>query len=137
MKVALIQMNSQGDKGANLAAARRLIERAVAEERPDLVALPEVWPCLTEDPEVRNRAAEPLGDGEAYHMLRELAAAHRIHLHGGSLIERDGDRLAALHLRTGSYANWPVLAHAVPGNLVPDFPLINKSFELCYACVDR
>jgi Ni,Fe-hydrogenase III large subunit len=53
------------------------------------------------------------------------------------LIERDGDRLAALHLRTGSYANWPVLAHAVPGNLVPDFPLINKSFELCYACVDR
>jgi Ni,Fe-hydrogenase III large subunit len=53
------------------------------------------------------------------------------------LIERDGDRLATLHLRTGSYANWPVLAHAVPGNLLPDFPLINKSFELCYACVDR
>ena len=23
------------------------------------------------------------------------------------------------------------------GNLLPDFPLINKSFELCYACVDR
>jgi Ni,Fe-hydrogenase III large subunit len=42
-----------------------------------------------------------------------------------------------VHLRTGSYANWPVLAHAAPGNLLPDFPLINKSFELCYACVDR
>ena len=42
-----------------------------------------------------------------------------------------------MHLRTGSYANWPALAHAVPGNLLPDFPLINKSFELCYACVDR
>ena len=53
------------------------------------------------------------------------------------LIERDGERLGGLHLRTGSYANWPVLAHAVPGNLLPDFPLINKSFELCYACVDR
>jgi Ni,Fe-hydrogenase III large subunit len=53
------------------------------------------------------------------------------------MIQRDGDRLAALHLRTGPYANWPVLAHAVPGNLLPDFPLINKSFELCYACVDR
>jgi Ni,Fe-hydrogenase III large subunit len=25
----------------------------------------------------------------------------------------------------------------VPGNLLPDFPLINKSFELCYACADR
>jgi Ni,Fe-hydrogenase III large subunit len=53
------------------------------------------------------------------------------------LVERDEDRLRALHLRTGSYANWPVLAHAVAGNLLPDFPLINKSFELCYACVDR
>lgn len=53
------------------------------------------------------------------------------------VIERDGPRLRAMHLRTGSYANWPVLAHAVAGNLLPDFPLINKSFELCYACVDR
>jgi len=53
------------------------------------------------------------------------------------LVERDGPRLRALHLRTGSYANWPVLAHTLPGNLLPDFPLINKSFELCYACVDR
>ena len=46
-------------------------------------------------------------------------------------------RVARLHLRTGSYANWPALAHATAGNLLPDFPLINKSFELCYACVDR
>ena len=42
-----------------------------------------------------------------------------------------------LHLRSASYANWPVVASAVPGDLVPDFPLINKSFELCYACTDR
>jgi Ni,Fe-hydrogenase III large subunit/Ni,Fe-hydrogenase III component G len=41
------------------------------------------------------------------------------------------------HLRSASYANWPVVAAAVPGDLVPDFPLINKSFELCYACADR
>jgi Ni,Fe-hydrogenase III large subunit len=46
-------------------------------------------------------------------------------------------RIARLHLRTASYANWPALAHATTGNLLPDFPLINKSFELCYACVDR
>jgi Ni,Fe-hydrogenase III large subunit/Ni,Fe-hydrogenase III component G len=42
-----------------------------------------------------------------------------------------------LHLRSASFANWPAVAAAVPGNLVPDFPLINKSFELCYACTDR
>ncbi|MEZ5102508.1 MAG: NADH-quinone oxidoreductase subunit C [Thermoleophilia bacterium] len=40
-------------------------------------------------------------------------------------------------LRTGSYANWPSAAFCAPGNLLPDFPLINKSFELCYACADR
>ena len=53
------------------------------------------------------------------------------------MIEHEREQLRALHLRTGSYANWPVLAHAVTGNLLPEFPLINKSFELCYACVDR
>ena len=42
-----------------------------------------------------------------------------------------------VRLRSASFANWPVVAAAVPGNLVPDFPLINKSFELCYACTDR
>ena len=52
-------------------------------------------------------------------------------------VELDGERVTRLHLRTGSYANWPALAHATAGNLLPDFPLINKSFELCYACVDR
>ncbi len=52
-------------------------------------------------------------------------------------VERDGFALRRLHLRSGSYANWPALAAASAGNLLPDFPLINKSFELCYACVDR
>jgi Ni,Fe-hydrogenase III large subunit len=52
-------------------------------------------------------------------------------------LEGDGTKLDRLHLHTGSYANWPVLARIVPGNLLPDFPLINKSFELCYACADR
>jgi Ni,Fe-hydrogenase III large subunit len=53
------------------------------------------------------------------------------------VVEAAAGTLRRLHLRTGSYANWPALAHVVPGNLLPDFPLINKSFELCYACADR
>lgn len=40
-------------------------------------------------------------------------------------------------VRSPSYCNWPVLPTTVPGNIVPDFPLINKSFELCYSCLDR
>ena len=53
------------------------------------------------------------------------------------VVERTGDRLERVRLRTGSYANWPSVAFAAVDNLLPDFPLINKSFELCYACVDR
>jgi Ni,Fe-hydrogenase III large subunit len=38
-----------------------------------------------------------------------------------------------LPLPRPSWQNWPVLEHAVIGNIVPDFPLINKSFNLSYA----
>jgi Ni,Fe-hydrogenase III large subunit len=69
----------------------------------------------------------------------ELAASRIESPRGATVcvLERDGDRVARLRLHTGSYANWPVLASVAPGELLPDFPLINKSFELCYACADR
>ncbi len=37
------------------------------------------------------------------------------------------------HPHDPSWQNWPVLEHAVIGNIVPDFPLINKSFNLAYS----
>ncbi|HVO88942.1 MAG TPA: NADH-quinone oxidoreductase subunit C [Casimicrobiaceae bacterium] len=37
------------------------------------------------------------------------------------------------HPHDVSWQNWPVLEHAVIGNIVPDFPLINKSFNLSYS----
>jgi nitrilase len=43
MKVSIIQMNSISDKAANLAAAEALIERAVKEEGPGWVLLPEFF----------------------------------------------------------------------------------------------
>jgi Ni,Fe-hydrogenase III large subunit len=53
------------------------------------------------------------------------------------VVDRGGDRLERVRLRTGSYVNWPSVAYAAADNLRPDFPLIDKSFELCYACADR
>ncbi|HVB78063.1 MAG TPA: NADH-quinone oxidoreductase subunit C [Candidatus Nitrosotalea sp.] len=53
------------------------------------------------------------------------------------VVEGKSGGIERFHLRTASYANWPALIDVVPGNLLPEFPLINKSFELCYACVDR
>jgi len=98
----------------------------------------ELLPCLDvldrllERP-VRPVSAAPLGE-------RTSIGVGRVESPRGAttcIVERDGDRVGRVRLRTGSYANWPAVAHAAAGNLLPDFPLINKSFELCYACVDR
>jgi Ni,Fe-hydrogenase III large subunit/Ni,Fe-hydrogenase III component G len=37
------------------------------------------------------------------------------------------------HPHDPSWHNWPVLEHAIIDNIVPDFPLINKSFNLTYS----
>lgn len=41
------------------------------------------------------------------------------------------------HVHDPSWQNWPVIEHAVIGDIVPDFPLINKSFNLSYSGHDR
>ena len=46
-------------------------------------------------------------------------------------------RLARVKVTDPSFLNWPGLVHAVPGNIIPDFPVINKSFNLSYSGTDR
>jgi Ni,Fe-hydrogenase III large subunit/Ni,Fe-hydrogenase III component G len=41
--------------------------------------------------------------------------------------------LHRVHPHDPSWQNWPLLERAVLGNIVPDFPLINKSFNLSYS----
>jgi len=43
------------------------------------------------------------------------------------------NRIRRLHPHDPSWQNWPLLERAVLGNIVPDFPLINKSFNLSYS----
>ena len=40
------------------------------------------------------------------------------------------------HAHDPSWQNWPLLEYAILGNIVPDFPLINKSFNLSYSGPD-
>ena len=92
MKVSLVQMNSINDKAANIAAARALVERAVAEEAPDWVLLPEQFDWAGGVKGDKSRNAETLPGGPAYAMAQELAAKHRIFLHAGSFMEKiEGD----------------------------------------------
>jgi len=44
--------------------------------------------------------------------------------------------LRAAHLHDPSWENWPALEHAIVGEIVADFPLVNKSFNLAYSAVD-
>jgi Ni,Fe-hydrogenase III large subunit/Ni,Fe-hydrogenase III component G len=44
-----------------------------------------------------------------------------------------GGTVRRCHPQDPSSANWPAIEHAVIGNIVPDFPLINKSFNLSYS----
>jgi deaminated glutathione amidase len=88
MKVSLVQMNSISDKAANIAAAKALIERAVAEEKPDWVLLPEQfdWAGGKRGDKLAN--SETLPGGPAYAMAQTIAKTHRIFLHAGSIMER-------------------------------------------------
>lgn len=45
-------------------------------------------------------------------------------------------RLDRVHPHDPSWQNWPLLEIGVLGNIVPDFPLINKSFNLSYSGQD-
>ena len=65
---------------------------------------------------------------------------------GASVSSRDGadrscsrskpataGKIRRCHPHDPSWQNWPVLEHAIIDNIVPDFPLINKSFNLSYS----
>ena len=48
-----------------------------------------------------------------------------------------GARVQRVHFISASFRNWPAVAHATISGIIPDAPLVNKSFNLCYACADR
>ena len=107
MKVSLVQMNSINDKAANIASARALIERAVAEEAPDWVLLPEQFDWAGGARGDKYANAEVLPGGPAYAMAQELAQRHRIFIHAGSgsvkLEEAFGKEPWYFHVYTWDY----------------------------------
>jgi Ni,Fe-hydrogenase III large subunit len=98
----------------------------------------ELWQSLALLDDALDGAVQP-GGVSAVGPSTGLGAARVESSRGATtcVVDLAAGRLRRVRLRTGSYANWPSVAHAAAGNLLPDFPLVNKSFELCYACVDR
>ncbi len=88
MRVAAVQLNSNGDKQRNLAAAERLV-RAAAADGAEFVALPEKWNLLAGGDELV-AGAEPL-DGPSLTTARAWARDLGIHLLAGSISEYGTD----------------------------------------------
>jgi Ni,Fe-hydrogenase III large subunit len=49
----------------------------------------------------------------------------------------EDNRLERCKVKDPSVNNWPALVEAVAGNIIADFPVINKSFNLSYSGTDR
>jgi Ni,Fe-hydrogenase III large subunit/Ni,Fe-hydrogenase III component G len=86
------------------------------------------------------QALDTMPGGDIFTPLKEVPAGSV----GMSLVEAPRGELAHWILsgegrpfrhkvRDPSFCNWPAMEIAVPGNIVPDFPLVNKSFNLSYS----
>jgi len=114
-----------GDVRARLMVRAREVEQSLSILRQVLENVPE-GPVLGPLPDVLPARSSALGwaegwRGECLHWVRT----------------DDQGRLDRVKVTDPSSKNWPALVRAVPGNIVPDFPVINKSFNLSYSGNDR
>lgn len=75
---------------------------------------------------------EPIGPLDPYSQAFGITESPRGENVHWVMTGEDGN-IFRYKIRTPSFCNWPALCYAVAGNIVPDFPLINKSFNLSYA----
>jgi predicted amidohydrolase len=90
VKIALCQTNSGEEVAANEEQVFGLLEQAAAGDA-DLAALPEVWPRQGSAEQIRE-TADPV-PGRRTELLAEVAARLRMWVHGGSVLEREGERI--------------------------------------------
>jgi Ni,Fe-hydrogenase III large subunit/Ni,Fe-hydrogenase III component G len=120
-----VPVEEGGDVRARLMIRAREVEQSLTILRQVLDGLPDT-PIVTDLPDRLPANASALGWVEAW----RGPITHWV------ATDRDG-RLGRVKITDPSYLNWPGLVHAVPGNIIPDFPVINKSFNLSYSGNDR
>jgi Ni,Fe-hydrogenase III large subunit len=97
------------------AISARLIAQAIDELPAGAVSVPVPWQGSTEG---FSAVESPRGELLYFICVRE-------------------GRIQRCHIKAPSFQNWPALPLAMPGNIIADFPLINKSFNLSYSGCDR
>jgi Ni,Fe-hydrogenase III large subunit/Ni,Fe-hydrogenase III component G len=120
-----VPVEDGGDVRARLMVRAREVEQSIAILRQALEQLPE-GPIAASLPDTLPASSSALGWAEGWR-------GECLHW-----IQTDGEgRLARVKIMDPSFKNWPGLTLAVPGNILPDFPVINKSFNLSYSGNDR
>ncbi|MBI5388882.1 NADH-quinone oxidoreductase subunit C [Candidatus Woesearchaeota archaeon] len=69
-------------------------------------------------------------DGAAFSQV-ESCRGQNVHY-----VQMEQGVITRYKIRTASFCNWSAIEHAVLDNIIPDFPLINKSMNLSYAGTD-
>jgi len=100
LRISLVQLSPGIDRERNIRTVEGLARRAIENDRPDLVSLPEMWSCLGGDRAAKLAASEAFPApgsaepaGPCYGFLQDLARSSGTYVHGGSVGERVGDRL--------------------------------------------
>lgn len=120
-----VPVEEGGDVRARLMVRAREVEQSLVILRQVLDRLPDT-PLVARLPERLPARSSALGWVEAWRgpCTHWVATGEK------------GD-IARVKVTDPSFLNWPGLIQAVPGNIIPDFPVINKSFNLSYSGNDR
>jgi Ni,Fe-hydrogenase III large subunit/Ni,Fe-hydrogenase III component G len=99
----------------------------VAEVRESVNLIKQALPHSVSGP-----LAAPLGPLSAFEPAFGIVEGWRGAIIHWVMADRDGN-LYRVKVKDPSFANWPALSFAVLKNIVPDFPLCNKSFNQSYS----
>lgn len=117
---ARLVSDERGDVAARVALRFREIDESLRQIRAIITGLP--GGGVSVQPETSRRPSYGAGWIEGWRGDVFVA-----------LETNEDGTLARCHCHDPSWQNWPAIEFAIIGNIVADFPLINKSFNLCYA----
>ncbi|XP_055321228.1 omega-amidase NIT2-like [Sitodiplosis mosellana] len=94
LRVCLLQFASQENVAKSIIHLEELVEKAVKEHQPQIIALPECFATeYNTDVPFLESVAETIEDGQICRTFSTLSQKFGVYIVGGSIVERDGDKM--------------------------------------------